>query len=223
MSKSVLSDRLARWYLQFQQFEITYIFQKAIKGQVLADFLDNHPIPNDWELSDKLPDEDAILIEIKPPWKMYFDGAAHREGAGAGVVFVTSYGDVLPYSFTLTQHNSNNVVEYQALLLGLEMVVDIKQLQLQIYDWLGEVTIQHIPRKENKKTDALTTLASALASPDQMQVVVFQKWIAPQPDEHIEEFEQAIDISEAEIEDWRQPIIDYLCYGILPENLRRRT
>ena len=51
-------------YLQFQQFKITYISQKAIKGQLLADFLANHPIPNDLELSDELPDEDAMLIEI---------------------------------------------------------------------------------------------------------------------------------------------------------------
>ena len=31
MSKPVLSDRLARWYLQFQQFEIVYIPQKSVK------------------------------------------------------------------------------------------------------------------------------------------------------------------------------------------------
>ena len=90
MSKPVLSDRLARWYLQFQQFEIVYIPQKAVKGQVLADFLADHPIPDDWKLTDELPDEDAMVIEVIPPWKMYFDEAAHRGGAGAGVVFVTS-------------------------------------------------------------------------------------------------------------------------------------
>ena len=38
MSKPVLSDRLARWYLQLQQFEIIYVPQKAIKGQALALF-----------------------------------------------------------------------------------------------------------------------------------------------------------------------------------------
>ncbi|CAA0823369.1 Polynucleotidyl transferase- ribonuclease H-like superfamily protein [Striga hermonthica] len=64
---------------------------------------------------------------------MYFDGASHREGAGAGVVFVTSHGEVLPYSFTLTKNCSNNVAEYQALILGLEMVVDMKQLHLKVY------------------------------------------------------------------------------------------
>ncbi|XP_073124119.1 uncharacterized protein [Henckelia pumila] len=64
---------------------------------------------------------------------MYFDGASNKEGAGAGVIFVTSDGEVLPYSFTLTQNCSNNVAEYQALILGLEMTVDIKKLHLQVY------------------------------------------------------------------------------------------
>ncbi|KAL0368460.1 UNVERIFIED_CONTAM: hypothetical protein Scaly_1064900 [Sesamum calycinum] len=75
MAKPVLSDRLARWYLQLQQFEITYAPQKAVKGQILADFLANHPMPAEWELSDDLPDEDVLVIEVTPPWKMYFDGA----------------------------------------------------------------------------------------------------------------------------------------------------
>ena len=126
---------------------------------------------------------------------MYFDGAAHRGGAGAGVVFITSAGvvfitsqeEILPFSFTLKQCFSNNVVEYQALILGLEMAVDMKQLHLQVfgdsqsvinqllesyevkkpelrpyhdYDqklirWLGDVTLQHVRRTENKKDDAL--------------------------------------------------------------------
>ena len=64
---------------------------------------------------------------------MYFDGASHREGAGAGVIFVTSQDEILPYSFTLTQCCSNNVSEYQFLILGLEMTVDMKQLHLQVF------------------------------------------------------------------------------------------
>ncbi|KAL0297871.1 UNVERIFIED_CONTAM: hypothetical protein Sangu_3175700 [Sesamum angustifolium] len=81
MAKPVLSDRLARWYLQLQQFEITYVPQKAVKGQVLAYFLAYHPMPVESELSDDLPDEDVLVIEVTPPWKMYFDGASHKEGA----------------------------------------------------------------------------------------------------------------------------------------------
>ncbi|XP_060200307.1 uncharacterized protein LOC132628548 [Lycium barbarum] len=205
MSKPVLSDRLARWYLQFQQFEITYIPQKAVKGQALADFLADHPIPDDWELTDELPDEDEMVVEIQSLWKMYFDGAAQRDGAGAGMV---------------------NVAEYQALILGLEMAVDMKQLQLQVFGWLGDVTLQHVPRRENKKVDDLAALASALTLPDQTQVTICQKWVVPpsNEDEGAEsELEHLVAVSEAAKEDWRQPIIDYLSYRILPEDSRRRT
>ncbi|XP_069145970.1 uncharacterized protein [Solanum lycopersicum] len=110
----------------------------------------DHPIPNDWELTDELPDEDAMLIEVQPPWKMYFDGAAHRGGAGAGVVFISSQEEIVPFSFTLKQCCSNNVAEYQALILGLEMA--------------------HVRRTENKKDDALATLASTLTLPNQTQM-----------------------------------------------------
>ncbi|XP_015075475.1 uncharacterized protein LOC107019515 [Solanum pennellii] len=258
ISKPVLSDLLARWYLQFQQFEIVYIPQKSVKGQALADFLADHPIPNDWELTDEFPDEDAMLIEFQPPWKMYFDGAAHRGGASAGVVFITSQQEILPFSFILKQCCSNNVAEYQALILGLEMAVDMKQLHLQVFGdsqlvinkllgsyevknpelrpyhdyaqklirWLGDLILQHVRRTENKKADALATLASTLTLPDQTQVTVCLKWIVPpsNEEEYIEnKLDHIVAIVEAANEDWRQPIIDYLCYGILPENPRRRT
>ncbi|KAH0729703.1 hypothetical protein KY289_000891 [Solanum tuberosum] len=258
MPKPVLSDQLARWYLQFQQFEIMYIPQKVVKGQALADFSADHLIPDDWELTDELPDEDTMSIEIQPPWKMYFDRAAHRGGAGTGVVFITSQEEILPFSFTLKQCCSNNIVEYQALILGLEIVVNMKQLHLQVFgdsqlvinqplgsyevkkpelrpyhDYaqklkgcLGDATLQHVPRMENKNVDVLAALASTLTLPDQTQVIIFQKWIVPPPneDEYTEnELEYLVIISEAMKEDWRQPIIDYMCYGILPENQRRRT
>ncbi|XP_055824935.1 uncharacterized protein LOC129893428 [Solanum dulcamara] len=234
ISKPVLSDRLSRWYLQFQKFEIVYIPQKTVKGQRLVDFLADHPIPDDWELTDERFDENAMVIKVLLPWKMYFDRATHRGGAGAGVVFVTSQEKVLPFSFTLKQCCSNNVDEYQALIHRLEMAVDMKQLQLQVFGdsqlkligWLGDVTLQHVPRKKNKKADALAALASTLTLPDHKQVTIYQKWVVPQPneDEYVEnKLEHLIAVSEAAKEYWQQPIIDYLCYGILPKNLKRRT
>ncbi|XP_070036349.1 uncharacterized protein [Nicotiana tomentosiformis] len=92
--------------------------------------------------------------------------------------------------------------------------------------WLGEVTIQHMPRKENKRTDALEALASTLSLPDQMQVVVCQRWVVPPPNDYEEEESKVEHLASAldvEIKDWRQPLIDYLCYGILQENPYRKT
>ncbi|XP_070022929.1 uncharacterized protein [Nicotiana sylvestris] len=92
--------------------------------------------------------------------------------------------------------------------------------------WLSDVTIQYVPRKENKKADALAALASSLALPDQVQVTVCQKWVVPPPNEvkgEENELKHLVAVCEVEKEEWQQPIIDYLCYGILPENPRRRT
>ncbi|KAL0462338.1 UNVERIFIED_CONTAM: hypothetical protein Slati_0121400 [Sesamum latifolium] len=262
MTKSVLSDRLARWYLQLQQFEITYVPQKAIKGQVLADFLADHPMPAEWELFDDLPDEDVHVIEITPPWKMYFNGASHKEGAGAGVVFITSEGEVLPYSFTLTQNCSNNMAEYQALTFGLEMPVDTKQRHLKVYGdsqlvinqllglyevkkpellpyhnyakrlmgWLGDVELEYLPRRDNKQADALAKLASILSMTDKKaHIPICKSWIIPpifsddEDDTFQEEENHVMEVFEIEEEDWRQPLVDYLKYGKLPSDPRRRT
>ena len=71
----------------------------------------------------------------------------------------------------------------------------------------------------------MATLASTLTLPDQTQVIVCQIWIVllSNEKEYIEnKLDHIVSIVEAAKEDWRQPIIDYLCYRILPENPRRR-
>ncbi|KAG9458147.1 hypothetical protein H6P81_002655 [Aristolochia fimbriata] len=50
MSRPMLSGRLAKWALLLSEFEINFIPQKAIKGQGLANFLADHPIPAEWEI-----------------------------------------------------------------------------------------------------------------------------------------------------------------------------
>ncbi|KAH0745560.1 hypothetical protein KY285_007217 [Solanum tuberosum] len=96
----------------------------------------------------------------------------------------------------------------------------------KLIGWLGDVALQHVRRTETKKADALAALASTLTLPDQTQVTICQRWIVPPPneEEYIKnELEHLVAVSEAIKEDCRQPIIDYMCYGILPENPRRRT
>ena len=89
LSRPVVSGRIARWAVLLQQYYLAYVPQKAVKGQALVDFLADHPIPFEWDFFDDFPDEDVFYIEVMPPWMMFFDGAARREGAGAGVVFAS--------------------------------------------------------------------------------------------------------------------------------------
>ena len=67
LSREIMFGWLAKWVVAFQEFEITYVPQKAIKGQALANFLANHPIPTDWELSEDFLGEDVLYTEVLPP------------------------------------------------------------------------------------------------------------------------------------------------------------
>ena len=59
-------------------------------------------------------------------WKMHFDGAKSRHGVGAGIVLISPSGEEKCFSFRLEFEATNNVAEYEALLLGLEIAWDQK-------------------------------------------------------------------------------------------------
>ena len=57
-----------------------------------------------------------------------------------------------------------------------------------------------------------------------MSIAILQKWVLPLiQNEEVEEEADAVFIHVIEVEDWRQPIIDYLEHGKLPEDRRHRT
>jgi hypothetical protein len=69
-------------------------------------------------------------------WKMYFDGASSSEGAGAGVLLVAPEGKfIVPFSYRLQWDidYTNNVCEYEALILGLEAAKKLNIKNLEVY------------------------------------------------------------------------------------------
>jgi hypothetical protein len=54
-------------------------------------------------------------------WKMFFDGASSREGAGAGIFFVSPAQETISLSYKIEFETTNNVEEYEALVLGLRV------------------------------------------------------------------------------------------------------
>ena len=113
--------------------------QKAIKGQVMADFLANHSVPGSSKLYDNLPDEIAEVNLINASseeqvWQLFFVGASRTSpegniGAGVGVVLISPYNYVIPRAFSLTELCSNNVSEHNALLIRYNL---LKRLELKI-------------------------------------------------------------------------------------------
>ena len=66
---------IAKWAIELLPFEITYKPRRAIKSQVLADFL------AEW-IEAELPREYSTYSH----WTMYFDGSKTLAGLGARVV-----------------------------------------------------------------------------------------------------------------------------------------
>jgi ribonuclease HI len=56
---------------------------------------------------------------------MYFDGSLMKTGAGAGLLFVSPLGKHLRYVIRLHFPVSNNVVEYEALVNGLRIAIEL--------------------------------------------------------------------------------------------------
>lgn len=66
-------------------------------------------------------------------WKMYFDGLLKLQGVGAGILFIATEGDQLKYALQLLFLASNNAIEYEALIHGLNIVVSLEIKRLTVY------------------------------------------------------------------------------------------
>ena len=62
---------------------------------------------------------------------------------------------MLPFVFTLTENCSNNVAEYQALIIGLEMAIDLKITQFKVVGDFKLVINQLLSLYEVKKPELL--------------------------------------------------------------------
>jgi hypothetical protein len=80
---------------------------------------------------------------ITPVWKMFFDGASSREGAGAGVVFVSPAQETISLSYKLEFEATNNVTEYEALVLGLRVAREMGIQEVVVFGD-AELVVQQI-------------------------------------------------------------------------------
>ena len=56
------------------------------------------------------------------PWRLHFDGSVCDDGQGIGAVLISSNGAVFEFSNRLEEECTNNQVEYEVLLFGLEFL-----------------------------------------------------------------------------------------------------
>jgi ribonuclease HI len=108
------SGRIAKWEVELMGETLSFAPRKAIKSQVLAGFL------AEWT------DTQLPTTPIQPElWTMYFDGSLMKIGAGTGLLFVSPLRKHLHYIIRLHFPASNNMAEYEALVNGLRIAVEL--------------------------------------------------------------------------------------------------
>jgi ribonuclease HI len=76
--------------------------------------------------------------QLPPPqiqaecWTLYFDGSVMKTGAGAGLLFVSPLTEHMRYAVRLHFPASNNMAEYEALLCGLKISIEIGIKRLDV-------------------------------------------------------------------------------------------
>ena len=99
------------------------------------------------------------------------------------------------------------------------------QYVTQLMEKFERISLVHIPRKENQMADALANLAASLTllKDETVHVPFWHKWVLPPLLILQQEEVNATSVFTIDSEDWRQPLIDYLEHGKLPDELRHQT
>ena len=103
--------RLIQWAVELSEFDIRYQPRNAIKAQALADFIAEFT-PNY---------EDLVGREDNKKRIVHVDGSSTLHVESIGVVLQSPEGYKLKHKVCLQYQTTNNKVEYEALLKGLEL------------------------------------------------------------------------------------------------------
>ncbi|KAH9295686.1 hypothetical protein KI387_039274, partial [Taxus chinensis] len=107
-------------------------------GQAIADHLAEAPLPDNQPPHEQFLDESINIIDHEyTPIKMtlFFDGSKCQQGGGVGIIIIPPWGTPIPLSFKLNFECTNNMEEYEALIMGLQTAI---MLSVQILDIYGD-------------------------------------------------------------------------------------
>jgi hypothetical protein len=103
------TGRVRKWVIELDEFTIDFVHQSSIQSQALADFV------ADW-----MPraHEEGHLIDDEA-WTVFCDGSWGTFGLGAATVLISPSKIRTCYAVRLEFKCTNNIAEYEAVLLGL--------------------------------------------------------------------------------------------------------
>ncbi|XP_066308869.1 uncharacterized protein [Miscanthus floridulus] len=113
IQKQDATRRTTKWVHELMCQGITYASRTTIKSQVLADFVTKW---TEVQIPPAIVDQEY--------WTMYFDGSLMKKEVSMGLVFILHLGICMRYMVHL-HFPSNNVAEYEALINGLRIAVEL--------------------------------------------------------------------------------------------------
>ncbi|MCI19788.1 maturase K, partial [Trifolium medium] len=87
LARPDMAGRMLKWSLELAEFDISYEGRKALKAQVLADFIAEMTTPT-------TPEKDK--------WTIFVDGSSNSQGSGAGIILENGEGVLVEVSLELS-------------------------------------------------------------------------------------------------------------------------
>jgi ribonuclease HI len=125
LQKPILSGRVGKWVYALVEYDLRFEPIGSMKGQIVAEFIVQHRI-------DKQLDLDVGYTTFTP-WKLHFDGSACRSGCGVGIIIMSPSGAIFEALSRLDHKCTNNQIEYEALLFGLQILHDMGVKHVEAY------------------------------------------------------------------------------------------
>ena len=129
LDRPILTSRLMRWLVLLTMFDIQYVTQKLVKCRIIAYHLASLLVSDDKPIDDDFLDEQFVSVASIAGWRLYFDGATNQSGFGISILLISPQGDHIPRSIRLAffDHHQlmNDVVEYEACIIGEETTLDL--------------------------------------------------------------------------------------------------
>jgi ribonuclease HI len=138
------TGRIGKWAAELNEFSIDYVHRSSIQSQALADFI------VDWTLGAQ--EEEAN--KDAEAWTVFCDGSWGTFGAGVAVVLVARSKVRTCYAAKLDFGCTNNIVEYEALLLGLRKLKAIR-IRRAILKTNSQVISSHIDKSSKARDPKL--------------------------------------------------------------------
>jgi ribonuclease HI len=102
--------RVGKWATELNEFTIDYVHRSSIQSEALADFI------ADWMLGA----QDEERTNDAEAWTLFCDGSWGIFGAEAAAVLISPFKIKTCYAARLVFNCTNNIAEYEALILGLQ-------------------------------------------------------------------------------------------------------